>query len=74
VLRTTVNLPEAFATQPAPAGFIMATDFTALLAPLDEARGTFGHGPFGYTAGIERSRSGLSIQAGHITQLREALR
>ena len=73
-LRKLVNLPEVFTSQAAPSGWVVATQLTALLAPLDEARAQFGHGTFVYANGIARPGPGVLIKAEHMTQLREALK
>ncbi|HEV7238564.1 MAG TPA: hypothetical protein VGQ36_04925, partial [Thermoanaerobaculia bacterium] len=72
-LRKLVNLPEVFVSQPAPSGWVLATYFTDLLTPLDQARGPFGYGAFVYS-GVERPRPGLIIKAEYVTQLREVLK
>jgi hypothetical protein len=72
-LRKLVNLPEVFVSQPAPSGWVLATYFTDLLTPLDQARGPFGYGAFVYS-GVERPRPGLIIKAAYVTQLREVLK
>jgi hypothetical protein len=72
-LRKLVNLPETFASQPDPAGWAVASHFTALLAPLDQARAVFGHGSFVYN-GVQRPAVGVTIKAEHVTQLREVLK
>jgi hypothetical protein len=54
-------------------GGAVASHFTALLAPLDQARALFGHGSFVY-GGVQRPAVGVMIKAEHITQLREVLK
>jgi YD repeat-containing protein len=72
-LRTLVSLPQVFTSQAAPSGWVYATQFTALLAPLDEARAKFGYGAFVHANGIAQPGLGVLIKAEHITQLREVL-
>jgi hypothetical protein len=69
-----VNLPEVFTSQAAPSGWVFATHFTALLAPLDKARARFGYAAFAYSGGIARPGAGVVIKAEHVTQLREVLK
>lgn len=72
-LRKLVNLPEVFAAQTPPSGWVFASHFTALLTPLDEARARFGHSAFVYSNGIARPGPGVLIKVEHVTQLREVL-
>ncbi|MEO8383367.1 MAG: hypothetical protein ABI779_27170 [Acidobacteriota bacterium] len=73
-LRSLVGLGAAFAGQAAPTGLIRASDFTALLAPLDAARAPFGAGAFVYANGILRPAATGLISAEHVNQLREVMR
>lgn len=72
-LRFAVYLPAAFGGSVAPSGLAKASDFTALVSALNEARATAGLSPFSYS-GVSAPAAGGVVLGAHIQQFREALR
>ncbi len=72
-VRAAAGLSAAFSGGPSSGQLIYATDFTNLIAALDQARALFGKAPFAYS-GVLTPASRGPVLAEHIVQLRDALR
>lgn len=69
--RAAFGLGAAFGSASPPSGMIRASDFTALVTALNEARFTAGYSNFGYTVAPQVGSPVLRL---HVTELRETLR